>query len=256
MPEPLNVHSPAAAFGRQARAEVQVEAALLWAMRLFLGDVETMALRDGTHLGPAMVADAWALRMGRDALGLRLPNAIAAYVAEAQAPSSTPDEAYDTAMAVMTAAGERAWSAQLTSDVLAEALSMDTPAVGLVAAAPRRDSKRGKALREAFDSALGPRSGSMSWGDVAKRDARTAVTGLAGIIDTAEMRNQGVPYKMWVTRRDERVRETHSAADGQRVRVDEPFTVGGYPLMHPGDRSAPARETVNCRCVAVAADGP
>lgn len=54
----------------------------------------------------------------------------------------------------------------------------------------------------------------------------------------------------WVSTRDGKVRDTHRAADGQKVKHGEPFTVGGYRLMHPGDGSlgAPAREVVRCRC--------
>lgn len=55
-------------------------------------------------------------------------------------------------------------------------------------------------------------------------------------------------YKKWRTRRDNRVRETHQIAEGQEVAYDEAFWVGGVPMMHPGDPSAPASEVVNCRC--------
>lgn len=253
MADEMNVTSPAAAFARQARMEARVESALRWALRLFLADVETMARRDRTYLSPAAVGQAWNERMGYAALSTRLPEHVARYVAEVQSLADTPEETYDTAMAVLTAANERAWSAQLTSDVLATALSADTPTVGLTAAAPAPNSKRGKAVREAFDQALGVKGG-MSWYDVAKRDARTAVTGLDGMLATGEMRRQGIPEKMWVARHDKRVRSTHSDADGQVVPVGEPFLVGGYAMMHPGDRSAPPGETINCRCITVGVD--
>jgi hypothetical protein len=58
-------------------------------------------------------------------------------------------------------------------------------------------------------------------------------------------------YKEWDTAGDDRVRETHREMDGQRVRIDEPFTTpDGYKLMYPGDISmnAPASEIVHCRC--------
>jgi len=250
----MNIHSPAAAFRRQASMEAKVEAALSWAMRLFLADVETLATRDRTFMNAGDVSAAWTLRMGVDALSTRLPLDVAAYVADVESTAVTPDQAYDTAMAVLTAANERVWSAQLTSDVLAEALSMDTPPVALTAAV-RSTSRRGQAVRDAFDQALGS-DGGMSWEDVAKRDARTAVTGLDGIRATAEMRVQEVPYKQWVARHDERTRSTHAAADGQRVPLDEPFNVGGSALMHPGDRQGAIGETINCRCVTVAASQP
>ncbi|QSM01217.1 MuF-like minor capsid protein [Microbacterium phage NoodlelyBoi] len=255
MPD-LNVTSAAAAFARQARAETRIESALRWALREFLADVETMARRDRTHIGRGSVGQAWANRMGYDALRTRLPEDEARYVAEVQALAETPDQAYSTALAVMTAATERAWSATLTSDVLASALSADDPMVALTAAAPRKNSKRGRAVAEAFEQAFGGERTGMSWYDVAKRDARTAVTGLDGILSTEAMRRQGFAYKQWVARQDERTRHTHAAADGQRVPVGQPFSVGGASLQHPGDRRGPAGETINCRCVTIGANAP
>lgn len=45
-------------------------------------------------------------------------------------------------------------------------------------------------------------------------------------------------------------RHSHARADGQEQPLDEPFIVGGYRLMHPGDDSlgAPPSEIINCRC--------
>ena len=55
--------------------------------------------------------------------------------------------------------------------------------------------------------------------------------------------------KVWHSQSDERVRADHSAANGQRVPMDQPFIVGGYEMMFPGDRSnAPAEQWYNCRC--------
>ena len=55
--------------------------------------------------------------------------------------------------------------------------------------------------------------------------------------------------KQWRTRGDTRVRHSHDRVDGQLRMLDEPFRVGGHDMMQPGDPSAPADETVNCRCV-------
>jgi hypothetical protein len=87
-----------------------------------------------------------------------------------------------------------------------------------------------------------------------RRDARTAVTGLYGNLAQEQMERAGKITKRWVTRRDERVREAHAAADWQTVPVDEPFIVDGFAMMYPGDRSAPTYLTVNCRCVTVTGD--
>ncbi|WKW87053.1 hypothetical protein SEA_NICOLE72_16 [Microbacterium phage Nicole72] len=252
-----DVRSAGAAFRRQAKNEARVERVLMGQTRLFLADVEATVNRDGAYTSPMQVANAWAERMSADALEARgLSRDIAEYVASRQAESVAPDDAYDTAMAVVTASQEGVWAAELTRDVLALALSMDTPPQVLQAAAPRRDSKRGRAMQAAFDKALGARPGGVSWTAAVKRDARTAVTGLDGVISTAQMRAEGVPFKQWVTRRDERVRHAHAAADGQRVPVGEPFMIGGYPAMHPGDRNLPASLSINCRCVTIGADQP
>lgn len=54
--------------------------------------------------------------------------------------------------------------------------------------------------------------------------------------------------RVWRTRDDERVREAHRDAAGQRVGLDEPFVVGGYELRYPSDPFAPASVARYCRC--------
>ena len=54
--------------------------------------------------------------------------------------------------------------------------------------------------------------------------------------------------RQWAASGGDRTRETHAAADGQIVGMQEPFTVGGAELMYPGDPSGPAEEVINCRC--------
>lgn len=54
----------------------------------------------------------------------------------------------------------------------------------------------------------------------------------------------------WVTAGDERVRGSHAAMNGQERAFGVPFTSGnGNNLKFPGDSSAPASDTINCRCV-------
>ncbi len=64
---------------------------------------------------------------------------------------------------------------------------------------------------------------------------------------------QDTATKVWVSMGDSVVRPTHLEADGQEVKSNEPFTVGGFSLLMPGDSSlgAPAEETIGCRCAAV-----
>ena len=86
------------------------------------------------------------------------------------------------------------------------------------------------------------------------RAARTAVTAAenggrqATYEKAAEM---GIEMQReWIATKDHRTREWHGMADGQRVGVDEAFTVGGEKLMFPGDKShgASGWNIYNCRC--------
>jgi len=54
--------------------------------------------------------------------------------------------------------------------------------------------------------------------------------------------------KVWMSAFSPDSRETHNAADGQRVDINEPFTVGGESLMYPGDPAGSVGNTVNCLC--------
>lgn len=54
---------------------------------------------------------------------------------------------------------------------------------------------------------------------------------------------------IWRDARDNRVRETHEAMNGQVVRFGELFeSPSGARLRYPGDPNAPAAERINCRC--------
>ncbi len=58
--------------------------------------------------------------------------------------------------------------------------------------------------------------------------------------------------RTWDTREDGRQRDSHESMDQQVRGIDEAFVSGaGNRLMYPGDRSAPASEIIQCRCVAL-----
>jgi uncharacterized protein with gpF-like domain len=63
----------------------------------------------------------------------------------------------------------------------------------------------------------------------------------------------GAERKEWQTAEDERVRDTHVAANGQIRNIDRPFEVGSSLMMYPRDGSLGAgpEEIVNCRCVSL-----
>jgi SPP1 gp7 family putative phage head morphogenesis protein len=84
--------------------------------------------------------------------------------------------------------------------------------------------------------------------------ARTEVINASNAASVAGAKASGAAVmKQWLSSRDDRVREDHEEADGQTVPLDEPFTVGGYQLMWPGDPSlgAPGKEIINCRCTVI-----
>lgn len=54
--------------------------------------------------------------------------------------------------------------------------------------------------------------------------------------------------KEWISAQDERVRFDHSQADGQIVKFNEFFLVGGERLEYPGDPRGSAGNVINCRC--------
>lgn len=90
--------------------------------------------------------------------------------------------------------------------------------------------------------------------DSAVRTARTAITAAqnAGRQDSfVAAQNMGIKVrKRWVATKDNRTRHDHGIADGQIVDGDEPFDIGGYKMMFPGDESdgAPGYLIYNCRC--------
>lgn len=55
----------------------------------------------------------------------------------------------------------------------------------------------------------------------------------------------------WLATSDGRTRDSHLAAGGQIVEVNQPFLVGGYRADHPGDPSLPVEEYTRCRCTIV-----
>ena len=80
--------------------------------------------------------------------------------------------------------------------------------------------------------------------------ARTEATGIVnGGQRLAYQQNADIVEGVeWLSSKDNRVRPSHQAADGQQVALDKPFNVGGSLLRFPGDPQGPAREVINCRC--------
>lgn len=85
--------------------------------------------------------------------------------------------------------------------------------------------------------------------------ARTETTPAFNFASQEAWRQTGVvEEKEWLSARDEHVRESHVVADGQRVGLQEDFTIGGDRMQGPGEGSIPD-ENINCRCTVIAVVG-
>lgn len=63
--------------------------------------------------------------------------------------------------------------------------------------------------------------------------------------------------KTWTAILDDVTRETHVKADGQTVKFNGFFIVGGHRMRFPGDKSeAPIEEWINCRCCSIYTPAP
>ncbi|MYX26766.1 phage portal protein [Streptomyces sp. SID8381] len=80
---------------------------------------------------------------------------------------------------------------------------------------------------------------------IAESAATATVNGAADAVAAAV--GPGIA-RTWRTRRDERVRPAHAAAEGVTLPVKQPFEMEGWPVRFPGDPLAPRSLTVNCRC--------
>jgi HK97 family phage portal protein len=84
---------------------------------------------------------------------------------------------------------------------------------------------------------------------IAVQAATATVNAAADLAATIAARVTGKPLvRVWRTRRDNRVRETHRLAEGQRQPPGVPFLVGGEPLMYPGDPAGSPDLVFGCRC--------
>ncbi|MCK5237504.1 MAG: phage portal protein [Deltaproteobacteria bacterium] len=84
--------------------------------------------------------------------------------------------------------------------------------------------------------------------------ARTETASAINAGRVVEMTRQGVTKHRWLTAGDEHVRDTHRQLNGQiaEMGIKFAFKSGAIStLRYPGDSGAPAREVINCRCIAL-----
>lgn len=84
----------------------------------------------------------------------------------------------------------------------------------------------------------------------AKNCARNETNKAVETLNYDDAVSKGLKKKQWVTIIDGKERSSHRKASGQTVGINEPFSIGGYKMMHPMDDSlgAPLTEILGCRC--------
>jgi hypothetical protein len=84
--------------------------------------------------------------------------------------------------------------------------------------------------------------------------ARTEIVTAANTAAEIQAVKSGLKLRgIWISARDNRTRLDHIEVNGKTTQMGEPFIVGGFPMMHPGDRGqngnrTPAKQICNCRC--------
>lgn len=85
----------------------------------------------------------------------------------------------------------------------------------------------------------------------ANRDARAQVIArtesgkASNLARNEQFREDGITETQWLTEKDDSVRESHRAIDGEVVPLGTPFPNG---LTYPQQEGAPASEVISCRC--------
>jgi hypothetical protein len=77
------------------------------------------------------------------------------------------------------------------------------------------------------------------------RVAKTEVNTASNIAINESADAAGKTIKVWISQRDDRVRESHQEIDGEERPMGDIYSNNCY---YPGDPAGPAREVINCRC--------
>lgn len=241
--------SPGDQMVRRASLETRIGRALRSAAASLLEETLKKATVPG--FGVAAVPDLWNSLLGEELE--HFSQAERDYLLNPSGPileSSFAARVAGTVSEVLRTAALEDWTTGRLTEVLAAALTLDTPSLVLTAAG-RRNKRDANFQRPAYESTPLEEEGE-GWTSLLDSIVRDSATGLAGFTILTALRAEGLTHKRWITRHDSRVRPTHSRADGQTVPIDRPFKVGGFSLMYAGDRSASdASETAGCRCVTV-----
>lgn len=125
--------------------------------------------------------------------------------------------------------------------------------------------KIGKKLQLLFDQYMEGNTSPEDWEFMAERMpayrvemiARTETHGAMSAANHSFFKRTGATHKSWWATMDERTRPSHMEAWNRYseggtpgiIPIDEDFIVGGATMRYPGDKSAPLREFISCRCV-------
>lgn len=88
-------------------------------------------------------------------------------------------------------------------------------------------------------------------GNWLRMSGRALTNALIQEASLSQARALGATHTQWLSRRDQRVRETHVEADGQERPIGERFQVGKFALLHPCDPTdlpESWEEIAGCRC--------
>ena len=106
-------------------------------------------------------------------------------------------------------------------------------------------------IQKSIKTSIESEGGLMSAGR-ARTIARTEVISASNTATHEAVRQSGAKVEhKWLTG-GSNIRDTHIAAEAQGwIPFDQPFQVGDYRMMHPGDPSGGAEEVINCKCVEI-----
>ncbi|AJE32525.1 hypothetical protein B842_03360 [Corynebacterium humireducens NBRC 106098 = DSM 45392] len=114
--------------------------------------------------------------------------------------------------------------------------------------------ERARLARDYLD--ITTEGGYEQWMTRAHRISRTETNRIINAADLQAARTEATTtgeelHKVWVCGIDTRTRDSHFAADGQRVPLDGKFLIGGHEADYPGDPHLPPHESINCRCTTI-----
>jgi len=143
-----------------------------------------------------------------------------------------------------TAVAIRAWLKKHAAENVKTILDTQKEAMGKLIAKGVQDnlstSQIAKSIREYYDT---------NAKYLAMRVARSEVATASGYGSIAAAEQSGVAAtKTWLSSRDDRVRDSHQAIDGETVAMGEDFSNG---LEYPGDQRGDPAESIMCRCVLI-----